>query len=124
MKMDDYKTIEEILQDMPNLEHRLEENLRRAKERELGIDQDYYFANTKLHKCEIESSFSGRFIAYRSLSGEYYRIDHFDNLYVIEYADNLEEAMNNRFEDTDCFADELTDHELLLAIHTWIFYFY
>ena len=32
----------------------------------------------------------------------------------------LEEAMNNRFEDTDCFTDELTYHELLLAIHTWI----
>lgn len=32
----------------------------------------------------------------------------------------LEEAMNNRFEDTDCFSDELTDRELLNVIHEWI----
>lgn len=48
--------------------------------------------------------------------GKYYRIDHFDNVYVIEVASGKSDAEHNVFEDADLYSDELETSEILNEI--------
>ena len=58
----------------------------------------------------------GLYICYEGSRGHFFRIDHFDNLYVIEFADNEKHARMNMFEDCDTFPDDMPPGELIAAI--------
>lgn len=49
-------------------------------------------------------------------NGKYYRIDHFENVYVIEVASEKSYAEHNIFEDADLYPDELETSEILSEI--------
>lgn len=49
-------------------------------------------------------------------NGKYYRIDHFEHVYVIEVASGKSDAEHNIFEDADTYSDELETSEILSEI--------
>lgn len=53
---------------------------------------------------------------YKGEDGFYYRLDHFDSVYVIEYADNIKYAENNWFDDADLFDNDMPEEELIRAL--------
>lgn len=83
------------------------------------IEQKEFFKGLDFEICEFEYD-SGKRICYKGSDGGYYRVDHFRNLYVIEFAENEEEAKNNMFEDTDLYDDSLTKNELIKSIQSYL----
>lgn len=79
------------------------------------IKQSKFFEGLDFEKCEFEYPF-GRKACYKGADGGYYRIDHFGASYVIEYAENEEEAKNNQFEDTDVYNDSLPTDKIINMI--------
>ena len=79
---------------------------------------------TEQHKIFEELGFieyefeypTGKRMCYKGPDGGYYRIDHFGKSYVIECAENEEDAKLNRFEDADLYADTFSRNELIVAI--------
>ena len=74
-------------------------------------DQDRLFDGLGFTKIMMHYEF-GDLPCFLSPHGHYYRVDHFSNLYVIEFAGTDEEAKNNCFEDGDLFSDDLSPEEL------------
>lgn len=79
------------------------------------INQDKFFEGLDFEKCEFEYEF-GKRECYKGSDGGYYRIDHFGSSYVIEYAENEDEAMLNCFEDADLYDDSIPETELIAMI--------
>lgn len=79
------------------------------------IPQDKFFEGLDFEKCEFEYEF-GKKECYKGADGGYYRVDHFGTSYVIEYAENEEEAKLNRFEDDDLYDDSMPEKELIAMI--------
>ncbi len=65
-----------------------------------GVDQTPFFEGLGFKRCEYKW---GDY--HLAPSGSCYRIDHFSHCYVIEDADNQDEAERNLFEDADLFDD-------------------
>jgi len=53
---------------------------------------------------------------YKGKDGFFYRLDHFDKTYVIEYADNKQFAESNCFDDADRFDDDIPEEELIESL--------
>ena len=81
------------------------------------IDQHEFFNGLDFEKCDFEYA-SGKRTCYKGSDGGYYRVDHFGKSYVIEFAENEEEAKNNRFEDTDLYDDSLQKNKLIKIIQS------
>ena len=79
------------------------------------LEQKLFFNGLDFEEHEFEYP-TGKRICYKGLDGGYYRIDHFGNSYVIEYAENEIEAKNNCFEDADLYDDSLPTKELIERI--------
>lgn len=80
-------------------------------------EQGKFFEGLCFEECEFEYAF-GKQTCYKGPDGGFYRIDHFSSLYVIEYAENEEEAKLNRFEDCDLYDDSLPEEQLIAEIQT------
>lgn len=81
------------------------------------IEQKEFFKDLNFEKCEFEYG-NGKRTCYKGTDGGYYRIDHFRNSYVIEFAENEEEAKTNRFEDADLYDDSLPKNKLISLIQS------
>lgn len=81
------------------------------------IEQQYFFEGLDFEKYEFDYG-SGKRICYKGKDGCYYRVDYFGNSYVIEYAENEEDAKDNRFEDADLYDDSLPKNNLVKIIQT------
>ena len=79
------------------------------------IEQKIFFDGLNFTECEFEYP-SGSSICYKGPDDCYYRVDHFGNTYVIEYAEDENSAKNNWFEDTDLYDDSLQHDELISII--------
>lgn len=79
------------------------------------LDQKRFFDGLGFEELEMKYE-SGNETCFKGPDGAYYRVDHFSNLYVIEYAENEEDAKLNRFEDADTYEDSLTEEEIISAI--------
>ena len=79
------------------------------------IDQSKFFAGLGFEPFEMEYPF-GKETCYKGSDGGFYRVDHFSDVYVIEYAENEEEARLNRFEDDDLYDDSLPEEVLIAKI--------
>ena len=77
------------------------------------IEQDRFFSGLGFEKCEFES---GK--CFKGIDGGYYRVDHFSDCYVIEYAENETQAKYNAFEDDDLFSDSIPEQELIRQINS------
>lgn len=75
------------------------------------INQKKFFSGLDFEQHELNGE-----ICFRGSDGGFYRIDHFSNFYVIEYAENEEEARLNRFEDDDLYDDTLPEDKLIEQI--------
>ena len=80
-------------------------------------EQQKFFEGLNFEKCEFEYSF-GTQSCYKGPDGGFYRIDHFGDSYVIEYAETEEDAKLNRFEDSDLYDDSLSEAQLIIDIQT------
>lgn len=78
-------------------------------------NQAKFFEGLGFDEYEFKYAF-GKQICYKGTDGGFYRIDHFSNLYVIEYAENEEEARLNRFEDADLYDDTIPEEQLIIDI--------
>lgn len=78
------------------------------------IAQEEFFDVLDIKETEIEYV-TGKRKCFKGSDG-YYRIDHFGNSYVIEYAETEEEAKQNIFEDGDLFDDSLSKSDLIEQI--------
>lgn len=79
------------------------------------IEPKEVFECLGFEKIDIEYAF-GTKLCYKAPGGEYCRLDHFWGTYVVEYAENEEEARLNVFEDGDRFDDDLPKDELIAAL--------
>lgn len=79
------------------------------------LEQNIFFKGLNFEECEFEYP-TGKRKCYKGSDGGYYRIDHFGSLYVIEYAENEDEAKSNQFEDADTYDDTLPKNELINMI--------
>lgn len=52
----------------------------------------------------------------KGLDGDFYQIDHFAKVYVIEFAETEEEARSNAFGDAYDFPDECGDEEIIRQV--------
>lgn len=80
-------------------------------------EQAKFFEGLDFKECEFEYAF-GKQICYKGPDDCFYRIDHFGNSYVIEYAENEDEARMNRFEDADLYDDTISEEQLITEIQT------
>lgn len=78
-------------------------------------EQKKFFGGLNFKECEFQYAF-GKQICYKGPDGSFYRIDHFGGLYVIEYAENEDEAILNRFEDADLYDDTIPEKQLIADI--------
>lgn len=76
------------------------------------IKQEVFFEGLEYEECVMKYSF-GEIKCYKGKDGGFYRIDHFDKFYVIEYAENEKDAQNNNFEDGDLFDATLPEIQLI-----------
>lgn len=74
-------------------------------------EQGKFFKGLDFQEYEFEYTF-GKQICYKGPDNCFYRIDHFGNSYVIEYAENENEARLNRFEDADLYDDTVPEKQL------------
>lgn len=79
------------------------------------INQKRFFEGLGFEEIEMQYGY-GKRTCYKGPDGGFYRIDHFSDLYVIEYAENEEEARLNQFEDGDVYDDALPEDELISII--------
>ena len=77
----------------------------------MQIDQDKFFKGLNFERYEINGE-----VCFKGPDAFFYRMDHFSMGYVIEYAENEEEARINRFWDADLFDDNLEEDELIRQI--------
>lgn len=83
------------------------------------INQSDFFNG--INSTEVEFEYGDRKQkCYLCEDGGYYRIDHFSNHYVIEYAEDEDHAKNNNFEDGDLFLDSIPKKELIKSIQSAI----
>lgn len=80
------------------------------------INQEKFFKGLDFEKFEMNYGVYGNYTCYKGSDGFFYRVDHFGNSYVIEDAENEEEARIHRFEDADLFDDSLPEEELIKEI--------
>lgn len=83
----------------------------------LMLEQKKFFKGLGFEECEFEYP-TGKRTCYKGTDGDYYRIDHFGSSYVIECAENEEEAKLNQFEDADLYDDSLPTNELIDLIQS------
>ena len=81
------------------------------------LEQKIFFEGLDFEECEFEYQ-TGKRTCYKGTDGGYYRIDHFGSSYVIECAENEEEAKFNQFEDADLYDDGLPTDELIKLIQS------
>ncbi len=79
------------------------------------IQQDKFFNGLGFEKVEMTYP-CGTYICFKAPAGDFFRIDHFSNTYVIEYAEDEDEARANCFDDGDLFDDSLPEPELIKRI--------
>lgn len=84
------------------------------------INQDALFLPYGFKKNMITYPFGETLDVYEGPFGHFYKIDHFDHFYVIEFAENEEAARSYVFEDTDLFDDKLPKEELYKQLRAWI----
>ena len=85
-----------------------------------GVDQDVFFEGTGFERHEFEYMAHGRLVCYKGPDGAYYRVDHLSGFYVMEDAENEDDARKGIFEDTDTFPDYLPPGERVLWVHRWL----
>lgn len=81
----------------------------------MRIEQNVFFEGLDFQKCEFEYPF-GKKECYKGKDGCYYRIDYFNHNYVIETAENEDDAKLNRFEDDDLYEDTMANEKLVETI--------
>ena len=81
----------------------------------MQIPQEKFFDGLGFERIEMHY-LCGVYVCYKSPAGEYFRIDHFSNVYVIEYAENEKQAKGNGFDDGELFDDSLPEDELIRQI--------
>ena len=81
------------------------------------IKQYEFFKGLDFEKHKFEYG-SDKRNCYKGIDGGYYRVDHFRNSYVIEYAENENEAKLNRFEDVDLYDDSLPKGKIISLIQS------
>lgn len=81
------------------------------------IEQQNFFNGLGFEECEFDYP-TGKRKCYKGTDGGYYRIDHFDKSYVVEYAENEKEAKLNQFEDCDLYDDGLPTDKLIELIQS------
>lgn len=81
------------------------------------IEQQEFFEGLGFEECEFEYGTSKK-KCFKGNDGGYYRIDHFRNSYVIEYAENEDDAKTNQFEDADLYDDSLHKNDLVRMIQS------
>ena len=81
------------------------------------LEQEIFFKGLKFEKYEFEYQ-TGKRTCYKGVDGGYYRVDHFGKNYVIECAENEDEAKLNQFEDADLYNDSLPIDELINLIQS------
>ena len=79
------------------------------------LEQEKFFEGLDFEEYEFEYPFGSK-KCYKGKDGGFYRVDHFGNTYVIEFAENEDEAKLNRFEDSELFDDSLSEDELIQNI--------
>lgn len=75
------------------------------------ISNEEFFDGLEFEKVEFDNGIT----CYKGVDGGFYRVDYCGGLdsYIIEYAENEEEARNNMFEDDDLFDDSLHREEII-----------
>ena len=81
------------------------------------IKQYEFFKGLGFEKHDFEYG-DNKINCYKGIDGGFYRVDHFRNSYVIEYAENEEEAKLNRFEDVDLYNDSLPKDNIINLIQS------
>lgn len=81
------------------------------------IAQQDFFKGLDFEKYDFEYSNEKR-SCFKGSDGGYYRIDHFGNSYVVEYAEDEEAAKNNYFEDVELYDDSLEKSKLIGIIQS------
>lgn len=76
------------------------------------IKQERFLAGLNFEKC----IFAGK-ICYKGIDGCYYRIEHVENNYVIEFAKDEVQAEYDVFENVDLFDDSISEFELIRIIN-------
>lgn len=84
------------------------------------IDQDKLFFSLGFIKCSFEYKAHGRIECYKSPDNHFYKLDHFDNVYVIEHAECEQDAKLGIFEDAELFRDIDSEEVLYQQIFTWL----
>lgn len=79
------------------------------------IEQQKFFEGLELKECEFEYGNTKR-KCYKGSDGGFYRVDHFGKCYVIEFAENEDEAKSNFFEDSELYDDSLPEDKLIRMI--------
>ena len=79
------------------------------------INEEGFFRGLGFKKHTMEYRFGAR-VCFESPSGHFFRIDHFSDMYVIEFAENEAEASRNMFEDGNCYRDDTPMEELVEEI--------
>lgn len=78
-----------------------------------------FFEELGYKRYEMEYAAHGKYICYEAPDGYFYKIDHFSNCYVIEYAESEADARKCIFFDSDLFADSLSEKELKKEFRRW-----
>lgn len=86
----------------------------------VNLNQDIFFNGTGLERHEFEYGVYGKYVCYKASDGAFYKVDHFDRFYVMEFAENEDEARICRFEDTDTVPDYIPLGELVFWVHHWL----
>lgn len=78
-------------------------------------EQSKFFKGLGFQRYEFQYGY-GKEVCYKGSDNRFYRIDHFSSYYVIECAENEEEAKVNWFEDTELYDDSLPEEQLIAEI--------
>lgn len=76
-----------------------------------NIDQRVFFTGLNFEEHEIDGT-----LCFKGPDGVFYRLDHFDNVYVIECSNSEIAARRNSFEDAERFDDDLPIDQLIELI--------
>ncbi len=89
---------------------------------EQQINQEKYFEGLGFERYEFEYP-CGKYVCYEGAGGFLYRVSQFGSSFVIEYAEDEEEARDNCFEEADVFNADLDEEELVKQIRTTLRYY-
>lgn len=81
----------------------------------MEIDQTDFFKGLNFTEYEFEYG-DAKNKCFKGADGGFYRVDHFANNYVIEYAENETEARSNFFEDSELYGDDVPFDEIVNII--------